>query len=67
MPKLVIRKDRCKSCRICVQTCTRECLYISSEINQEGYLVVALKDEDRCTGCGLCAEMCPDLVIEVYR
>ncbi len=57
----VIRKERCKSCKICVHFCPKKALYISDEINSSGYKVVKVSKE-KCTGCGICFLVCPDLV-----
>lgn len=67
MAKIVVIKERCKGCQICVSVCPRECLKISEEHNQAGYFVVELVSEEKCTGCGVCGEMCPDLALQIWR
>jgi ferredoxin len=48
---LRIRKDLCRGCGICVESCARQAIAIVSataQINQE-----------RCNQCHLCLEVCP--------
>lgn len=67
MGKVIIDKERCKQCELCVTYCNQECLAVGEELNASGYYAVCLVDEESCKGCGLCAEMCPDMAIEVYK
>ena len=64
---LVIDKDRCKSCGLCVLQCKKGLLSLSHEINKQGYHPVMIAEPDKCIGCTMCSIMCPDSVIEVYR
>jgi 2-oxoglutarate ferredoxin oxidoreductase subunit delta len=65
---IIIDKDRCKACHICISVCPRQIIHISDNINQFGYnyadVIVAKAHE--CTGCKSCAIMCPDIAISVY-
>lgn len=63
---VVIDKDRCKGCGVCVATCPFGVLALSPEFNRYGYNVAAMAAPERCTGCTMCAQMCPDAAIEVY-
>ncbi|MFP3899097.1 MAG: ferredoxin family protein [Dehalococcoidia bacterium] len=69
MPKgtIVIDKERCKGCGLCLAFCPEDVLGYSDEYNQSGYNVVAMKQPERCKGCAFCAQACPDIAIEVYR
>ena len=67
MPKVIINKERCKQCELCMTFCNRECLALGDEMNAAGHFAVWVMDPDSCNGCGLCAEMCPDLAIEVWK
>jgi 2-oxoglutarate ferredoxin oxidoreductase subunit delta len=58
---IVIRKDLCKGCGICVAFCPTHVLELGDDEKAE---VKRLED---CTGCGLCEMRCPDLAIEVKR
>lgn len=66
--KIVISKEFCKGCALCVSVCPQELIVIAEEINSKGYHVAEFIDsEGVCTGCTLCASTCPDLAIEVFR
>lgn len=67
MIKLVIDRDRCKGCGLCIAVCPRQHLRPSESINEAGYHPVEECAESRCSGCGLCALMCPDIVFSIYR
>ncbi|HAF70026.1 TPA: ferredoxin [Candidatus Acetothermia bacterium] len=69
MPKglVVIDKDRCKGCGLCIGACPFEVLDFSGEYNSAGYNVAHMAHPERCTGCAICAQVCPDVAIEVYR
>jgi 2-oxoglutarate ferredoxin oxidoreductase subunit delta len=64
---VVIDKEVCKGCELCVGACPQECLELAQKINQRGYRYAELKDDDTCTGCVNCALVCPDVAITVYR
>lgn len=67
MAKLTITTERCKGCGLCVLSCPKKLLSISTNSNKNGYFVVEITDQDACIGCANCAVMCPDCVIEVER
>ncbi len=67
MAKVLINKERCKECGLCVTFCTKGCLVIGDEMNSSGYFFCRQDNEEECTGCGVCADMCPDTAIEVYK
>ena len=67
MAKITISKESCKGCGLCVLSCPKKLLKISSTSNKNGYYVVEIADMDSCIGCASCAVMCPDCVIEVER
>ena len=69
MPKgmVVIDKDRCKGCGLCIAACPKQVLAFSTEINRSGYTVVGVARPEDCIGCASCALTCPDIAIEVYR
>ena len=56
---IVIRKDLCKGCGICVAFCPKNVLELG-----EDEKAAALRIEE-CTACGLCEMRCPDLAIEL--
>ncbi len=69
MPRgaVVIDKDRCKGCGLCIAACPNQVLAFSGELNKSGYNVVYMEDPEACVGCAFCAQTCPDIAIEVYR
>jgi len=62
---LVIAKDRCKGCDLCIPACPPGVLKMSKDFNALGYLYPIL--EAGCTGCTACQQVCPDYVFEVYK
>ena len=65
--KIIVVKERCKSCGYCIKYCPKGVLALGSEVNSKGYeYVVPVKEED-CVGCCICGRMCPDGAIEIYK
>ena len=70
---IVIDRDLCKGCYLCISVCPHQLISISETLNEKGYypaedIESADTTEDRsCTGCAMCALICPDVAIEVYR
>ncbi len=62
---LIIEKDLCKGCHICVEFCPRGVLKISDKLNRIGYFYATVKDKEKCNKCGLCENYCPDFAISV--
>lgn len=67
MAEVVIIKDRCKGCELCIGACPKGVLGIPGEMNKFGYRYVQPVEAEKCIGCALCATMCPDGAIEVYK
>ncbi len=65
MPTVLVEKDRCKGCGLCVSACPSHVLAMSSEINARGYFFPLVEHPDDCTGCRYCVLVCPDLAIQV--
>ena len=63
---VLINRDVCKGCELCVAACPQESLGLSDQINRRGYRYVQLV-QDNCTGCINCALVCPDSAITVYQ
>ncbi|MBN2033547.1 MAG: ferredoxin family protein [Deltaproteobacteria bacterium] len=57
---IVIRKDFCKGCGICVAFCPGHVL----EMGEDDKAFV--KNIEACTACRLCEMRCPDLAIELH-
>ena len=65
MPKVRIRRDTCKGCRLCIEQCPQGRLRLSEDVNARGWRFVVVSEEGACTGCGNCAIVCPDAAIEI--
>jgi 2-oxoglutarate ferredoxin oxidoreductase subunit delta len=65
---VLIDRNRCKGCELCVNACPQQVLHLSSSRNARGYHPVELSENGHhCTGCAICAVVCPDVVFTVYR
>ena len=69
MGHIIIDKDRCKACYLCINECPKELLQIGEELNSLGAKVVEFNDpQNSCIGCAMCATRCPDMaIVEVNR
>lgn len=63
---VLINRDVCKGCELCIAACPQESLGLSDQINRHGYRYAQLV-QDNCTGCINCALVCPDSAITVYQ
>ena len=63
---VIIDKETCKGCELCIVACPQLSLGLSNQINEQGYRYAELI-QDNCTGCVNCAIVCPDVAITVYR
>jgi 2-oxoglutarate ferredoxin oxidoreductase subunit delta len=64
---VVIEKERCKGCNLCVTACRFDVLEVGNVPNGRGYNFAAMKNPDACTGCTNCGYVCPDGCITIYR
>lgn len=51
---LIVNRDRCKGCDICVNACPPHILALD-EMDK-----IVVNDINQCIFCGICAERCPD-------
>ncbi len=65
MPGVVIDKNHCKGCELCVKACPMQILSMSRDITLRGYFYAQMHDPSRCIGCRICALVCPDVAITV--
>jgi 2-oxoglutarate ferredoxin oxidoreductase subunit delta len=67
MRKIFISADYCKGCLICVESCPKKVLKISSCISAKGYALPQVSHTEKCNGCGICEIVCPDFAIAVEK
>jgi 2-oxoglutarate ferredoxin oxidoreductase subunit delta len=69
--RIIINRERCKGCYLCISVCPNEVISVSESLNQQGYYPAETNDNNKngkgCIGCAMCAVICPDIAIEVYR
>ena len=65
MPGIIIDKNHCKGCELCVKACPMQVLSMSKDITVRGYFYAQMQDPSRCIGCRICAITCPDAAITV--
>ncbi len=65
--KVFVKKDKCKSCGLCLLYCPAKCLLFSKNFNKKGVKFVKKKKDKDCSGCGNCFLICPDACIEIYE
>ena len=64
---VVIEKEVCKGCNLCVVACPQDVLALHKEVNSKGYHYSHMANPEACTGCTNCSAVCPDSCITVYR
>jgi 2-oxoglutarate ferredoxin oxidoreductase subunit delta len=65
--RVVVDRELCKGCGLCVSFCPREVLELASEVNSKGYRIARSSHPENCTGCAICAQVCPDIAIMVWQ
>lgn len=65
MPGVIIDKNHCKGCELCIRACPQQILRMSKTIGDKGYFYAEMADGSRCIGCRICAITCPDVAIEI--
>ncbi|MBU4560913.1 ferredoxin family protein [bacterium] len=65
--KIVIDKERCKGCKLCIPVCPKNLITMSQRLNSKGYHPAEQAKEGECTACGLCYLICPDVAIEIWK
>jgi len=64
---LLIDKNRCKACSLCISVCNKHLLELADELNAKGYHPIRITDQERCTSCALCGVVCPEGALTVYK
>lgn len=68
MGKIVLDREKCKACYLCIDVCPKKSIRISEELNNRGVYPAYFDESQGCIGCTMCAYRCPDLAIEkVYK
>jgi len=62
---VVIDRERCKGCDLCIAACPPDVLVMSEDVNAMGYRFPLLLPG--CTGCRACHAVCPDFVFSVFK
>lgn len=64
---IVVDKEKCKGCGLCVAACPAKVLDLAKEVNGKGYHHSQMVNPEACIGCASCGLVCPDAVITVYK
>jgi 2-oxoglutarate/2-oxoacid ferredoxin oxidoreductase subunit beta len=65
LPSVIVDKDRCKGCELCVDACAQDAIAMGKEMNSLGYFYPTLAAPEACNGCHHCTWVCPDTAIQV--
>ena len=63
--RIIIDKERCKGCELCVSVCSRHVVMMTNKLNAKGDHYPETQDLGQCTGCQQCVLICPDAAIEI--
>jgi 2-oxoglutarate ferredoxin oxidoreductase subunit delta len=64
--KVIIDRERCKGCYLCIRACPVKVLEADREPNSTGTYPVKAANLEKCIACGSCFEVCPDVCLEIY-
>jgi 2-oxoglutarate ferredoxin oxidoreductase subunit delta len=63
--RIIIDRDRCKGCELCIPVCPQQLLVLSVPMNRRGNHYPEAKKNVACRGCLKCAVMCPEAAIQI--
>ena len=66
MNKVVIQREKCKGCGLCISVCPKKILQFENGFNSKGHHPSSCTDMQQCIGCTQCAQICPDIAIEIF-
>jgi 2-oxoglutarate ferredoxin oxidoreductase subunit delta len=64
---VVIDRERCKGCLLCVRACPFHVLEADLHMNASGIYPVTAVRAEKCTACASCYQVCPDAAITVFE
>jgi 2-oxoglutarate ferredoxin oxidoreductase subunit delta len=64
---VVVNKEGCKGCALCVEACPEDVLALNKDVNSRGYHYSYMENPEACIGCANCGVVCPDTCITIYR
>ena len=64
--KIVVVKERCKSCGYCIKFCPKNVLELGTEVNSKGYEYVQPVRMEDCVGCCICGWINDKAATEIY-
>lgn len=67
MTEILIDRECCKGCDICIAVCPKKIFIRSKKRNTAGTAMPEAQKIENCTGCRLCERLCPDGAIQVER
>jgi len=65
--KVIINREMCKGCLLCVRACPVKALEADTEFNSSGSYPSKFVHAEKCIACGNCYEVCPDVCMEIYE
>ncbi|MDR1507410.1 MAG: 4Fe-4S binding protein [Treponema sp.] len=65
--KVVIDKERCKGCYLCIRACPVGVLEKDTGPNSQGSYPSVPARPEKCIACGSCYLVCPDVCIAIYE
>lgn len=65
--KVIIDRELCKGCLLCLRACPVKVLETDTELNSSGSYPSKAVHEEKCIACGNCYEVCPDVCIEIFE
>jgi 2-oxoglutarate ferredoxin oxidoreductase subunit delta len=64
---VIIDRERCKGCYLCVRACPVKVLEADTAPNSTGTYPSKAVQPEKCIACGSCFEVCPDVCMEIYE
>jgi len=65
--KVVINREKCKGCYLCVRACPMKVLEKDTEPNSTGTYPSKPANLEKCIACGNCFEVCPDVCFQIFE